>query len=204
MNNGQFPGFDAQRKMAPPTRNAILSEIIEKFSKTAKKAAVLCLLYPKNNQLYFALIKRVSYEGVHSNQIGFPGGKLEAGENSLQAAIRETEEEIGVKISESSILGPITELYIPPSNFMVYPYIAYINFLPSFILDKKEVAYLVEVSLADLLNADNIKTKEMKLSYGTFNNPYFSLQNEVVWGATAMILNEFRDILMKQNQSKWI
>lgn len=184
-------------KMTPPIRRNILPQTIEKYTKTAKKAAVLCLIYPNKGLLHFTLIKRVEYQGVHSNQIGFPGGKLEAGENSLQAALRETEEEIGLKVPESSILGALTELYIPPSNFLVYPYVAYINTTPTFILDAKEVAYLVEVPLNDLLNSANIKTKEMQLSYGTFNNPYFSLKKEVVWGATAMILSEFRTILMK-------
>jgi len=182
--------------MAPPSREGILPRLIEKYAKTAKQAAVLCLLYPKNDALNFALIKRVSYAGVHSNQIGFPGGKLEEGENALQAALRETEEEIGVLVKENSVLGALTELYIPPSNFMVYPYVAYIENPPLFTLDKKEVAYLLEVPLNDLLDFSNIKRKEMQLSYGTFNNPYFDLKNEIVWGATAMMLSELREILI--------
>lgn len=196
MHKSQLPGLEAQMIMAPETRREILPRIIEKHAKTAREAAVLCLLYPKNNLLYFVLIKRVSYPGVHSNQIGFPGGKLEEGENALQAALRETEEEIGVKVSENSIVGTLTELYIPPSNFMVYPFVAYLKKQPLFILDEKEVAYHLEVPLDDLLNGENIKSKIMKASYGTFNNQYFSFQNEIVWGATAMILSELRIILL--------
>lgn len=196
MSNGRLPGLEAQMKMAPPARVDMLPSLIEKYAKTAKRAAVLCLLYLKNDALHFVLIKRVSYAGVHSNQIGLPGGKLEADENSMQAALRETEEEIGVTINESSVLGALTELYIPPSNFMVYPYVAYINTAPQFILDEKEVAYLLEVPLNDLLDLSNIKTKKMKLSYGIFENPYFDLQNETVWGATAMMLSELRAVLL--------
>lgn len=181
--------------MAPPARGKISANFINKYSKTAKQAAVLCLLYPVNNLLHFVLIKRVSYPGVHSNQIAFPGGKLEAGENALQAALRETEEEVGVKVGENSVIGALTQLYIPPSNFMVYPFVAYIRKQPFFILDEKEVAYHITVPLNDLLNSKNIKSKEMQLSYGNFSNPYFSLQNEVVWGATAMILSELRMVL---------
>lgn len=192
-----MPGLQAQLLMAPGTRGHLLPRIIEKYAKTAKKAAVLCLLFPKNNSLFFVLIKRVSYPGVHSNQVGFPGGKMEQGESALQAALRETEEEIGVTVNESSILGALTELYIPPSNFLVYPYVAFINKAPTFALDKKEVNYLIEAPIDELLNSSNIKTKEMKLSYGTFENPYFNMQNEIVWGATAMMLSEFREILIR-------
>jgi len=184
-------------KMAPLTRGKISPHLIEQYAKSAKKAAILCLLYPQNNALHFALIKRVSYEGVHSNQVGFPGGKLELNETPLEAALRETEEEIGVKVAESAIIGSLTELYIPPSNFLVYPYVAHINAAPQFVLEKKEVAYSIEVSLANLLKPENIKNKEMQFSYGTLNNPYFGLKNEIVWGATAMILNELREVLLR-------
>jgi len=144
-------------KMAPEGREKVVKNIPKFNLQQAKKAAVLCLFYPKNKEPHFVLMKRVSYPGVHSAQISFPGGRIEAGETPMQAALRETFEETGVEVFETNILSAITEIYIPPSNFYVYPFLQY--------------------------------------SYGTFEAPYFDLQNETVWGATAMILGEVFEIL---------
>lgn len=190
-----LPGLSAQLKMAPETRKRVDEKAIKENLKHAKKAAVLCLFYPRNHQPHFVLMKRVSYPGVHSGQISFPGGKIEGNESPLEAAIRETKEEIGIEINEEHILSAITDIYIPPSNFYVYPFIACLKEPPIFDADNTEVDYLIEVPLKEFTNPTNKKRKELTYSYGTFEAPYFHLQNETVWGATAMMLGEVFEIL---------
>jgi len=190
-----LPGLKAQMKMAPESRAKIDENTIRANLHHAKKAAVLCLFYPRNNVPYFVLMKRVSYPGVHSGQISFPGGRIEQNESPLQAALRETYEETGVQVNEHAVLSAITEIYIPPSNFYVYPFIACIRQTPTFNADKGEVDYLVEVPVKEFINLSNQKQKQLQYSYGTFEAPYFDLQNETVWGATAMVLGEVFEIL---------
>jgi len=181
--------------MAPEGREKVVKSIPEFNLKQAKKAAVLCLFYPKNNEPHFVLMKRVSYPGVHSGQISFPGGQIESNESPLQAGIRETYEETGLLLNKRNVLSAISEIYIPPSNFYVYPFIAYYPKTPLFKADVNEVDYLIDVPVKEFTNPLNIKQKQLQYSYGTFQAPYFHLQNETVWGATAMILGEVFEIL---------
>ena len=136
----KLPGENAQFKMAPKERIDELKKIAD-IKKTAKKAGVLALFYPSvSQQTMLALILRKTYKGVHSAQIGFPGGKFEDIDISLKAtALRETEEEIGVKGNKVLVLKKLTEVYIPPSNFFVQPFLGYTNKTPNFILQEDEV-----------------------------------------------------------------
>lgn len=190
-----LPGLEAQIKMAPSGREKLLNQTGKLKLKNAKQAAVICLFYPKHSEPHFVLMKRVEYQGVHSGQISFPGGRLEEGESPDSAVIRETFEETGIQLQKDNTLTPLTSIYIPPSNFYVFPFIGYLNNTPVFKPDKKEVAYLIDVPVAEFINPSAIKKKLLKYSYGTFEAPYFDLQGETVWGATAMILGEVLELL---------
>lgn len=166
---------------------------------THKVSAVLILLFPKNNEWHLALIERSKYDGKHSGQIALPGGKKEDQDNNvIETALRETEEEIGVVKKSVEVLGQLSEIFIPVSNYLVYPVIGYVNNSPNFIPDKKEVEQVLEVKLKDLLAHKTMGEGKIKFSSGTvLKTPVFKLNNQIVWGATAMMLNEFRWLLSK-------
>ena len=197
IKNIPLPGQLSQFKMAPPFRRELL-ERSKGSMKNAKKAGVLALFYPDgNHEANLVLILRKTYEGVHSGQVGFPGGKLESHDNSLQmAALRETNEEIGVPIHDINVLTNLTELYIPPSNFYVQPFIGVSSNKLSFYKDDAEVEKIIEVPLKHFFNDDLIISKKVATSYNVeVEVPAFYLNKYIVWGATAMILSEIKDLL---------
>lgn len=192
------PGLKAQLKMAPALRFASDKTFLE-VPENAKKAAVMMLLYPnKNNEWMFCLIQRTTYDGKHSGQISFPGGKKEEQDNDFwTTALRETEEEIGVRRSSVTLLTSLTPTYIPPSNFHVYPFLAYTSSIPKFSPELGEVEAVIEVKLKELLLKDAIKEGPMTTSYMKNTNvPMFIFNNNKVWGATAMILSEARELIL--------
>ncbi len=181
--------------MAPEIR---VRELKAGFSpgREPRKAGVMALFYPRSRQTHFLLIHRKTYEGVHSNQIGFPGGKAESGDKDLlETALRETFEEVGVTPGEIEVIRPISKIYIPPSNFEVQPFLGiYQNTLP-FIVQEAEVEALVEIALRDLLDDKNLVTQVLSTSYAkNIEVPAFRLNGHIVWGATGMMLNEIREI----------
>ena len=160
-----------------------------------KESAVLILIYPKNQKLHFVLIQRPPYNGTHGGQISLPGGKIEDSDlNLTQTALRETYEEIGVEITEKQIITNLKPIYIPPSNFLVYPFLAYSESTPTFSKDDFEVEEILEIELEHL--SENVIKKT---SVETQNNikmkiSYYELNQKVVWGATATILAELHAI----------
>ena len=196
IQNVELPATHAHAKMAPSNRLDLIKAI--DFSKvTPKQAAVLMLFYPKASQTHLALILRTSYNGVHSSQIAFPGGKVEDFDVDLrETALRETHEEIGVNPNHVNVIRAFTEVYIPPSNFMVYPYLGYSESELEFILQEDEVAGLVEFPFADFMNDKIIVNTTMKTSYaGSIEVPGFQVREHFVWGATAMMLSELKETL---------
>ena len=190
MNNA-LPGEDSHKKMKVNYPEKI------KFPFTinkAKPAAVLLLLYPNDNQIFFYLTKRTENLKYHKGQISLPGGSKERGETLLETALRETEEEIGVNKNGISILGNITPLFIPVTGFMMTPFIGFISKKPSIKLDSTEVADIFSVNILDLINNDKLITYR-QIKGKNLNIPYFSLNNHQVWGATSMVLSEFKDII---------
>ena len=189
-------GLEAQFKLSPELRVAYNQQKIA--SKNPKKAAVLALFYPSEstNEVLLLLTQRASYKGTHSSQISFPGGKVEKNDNSLaQTAIRETFEEVGIRKNEIRIIREMTPVYIPPSNFLATPYMGFTLARPSF-KTNHEVAEIIEVNLKELLLEKNITTVAMTTSYMNKTKvPAFSIQNKIIWGATAMMLSEIKDLL---------
>jgi 8-oxo-dGTP pyrophosphatase MutT (NUDIX family) len=188
---GELPGMDAHLTMTPYRR------LTKTIPDNYRESSVLLLLYEKEGVIYFPLILRKSYNGVHSNQMSFPGGKKELLDtNFYETALRETNEEIGVLKTNVSLLGELSSIYIPPSNFMVYPYVGFVKNPISFIKDSREVEAIFEIPLLDLLNENIIGETTVELSSKMqLKTPYFNLQNKVVWGATAAILAEFKVLL---------
>jgi 8-oxo-dGTP pyrophosphatase MutT (NUDIX family) len=188
-------GLEAQFKLAPGLRLKYDAEKIA--ANNPKKAAVLVLFYPNaNNETTFLLTKRASYKGAHSAQISFPGGKVDALDTSLQeTALRETFEEVGVRLKSSGIIREMTTVYIPPSNFLATPFMAIAAKKPNFNTNY-EVESTIEVLLEDLLNDNSLSTINLTTSYMRNTDvPCFKLNDYIVWGATAMMLSEIKELL---------
>jgi 8-oxo-dGTP pyrophosphatase MutT (NUDIX family) len=199
LKNLDLPGEDFHFMMAPLERlQALNHRTIE--MKSVKKAAVLCLFYPSpSRDTRFVLILRKAYKGVHSGQVGFPGGKLERSDLNLEhTALRETEEEVGVHQHRVLVLKKMTEVYIPPSNFFVHPFLGITDHTPVFIPQEDEVEQVIEVPLLEFLSEEAKIIQSLSTSYAkNIEVPAFHLQGHVVWGATAMMLNEVRELLQK-------
>jgi 8-oxo-dGTP pyrophosphatase MutT (NUDIX family) len=196
IKNAGLGGIEAQFILAPKYRKKIVSQRL--ITLDPIKAAVLVLFYPNSlGATSFVLIKRPDYEGHHANQISFPGGKKEKSDYNLkETAIRETAEELGVLINKTAIFKQLTELYIPPGNFLVQPYMACLSQRPNFVTNH-EVKTILEINLSDLLDNNNITIKEVNTtSNERIMTPCFYFQNEIIWGATAMILSEIRELFI--------
>ncbi len=199
LKNLDLPGDDFHFTMAPLERLQELKLRASEMS-TAKEAAVLCLFYPSfSEETHFILILRKTYKGVHSAQVGFPGGKVENCDLSLEhTALRETEEEVGVGRHGVLVLKKMTEVYIPPSNFFVHPFVGITHQTPLFIPQEDEVEAIIEVPLLEFLSEEARIIQRLSTSYAKdIEVPAFQLQGHVVWGATAMMLNEVRELLQK-------
>lgn len=195
--NNPLPGNRAHQKMISYSRPS--AEVIRAMDANPKESAVLILLYKLNDQLSFPLILRPEYDGVHSRQVGLPGGQKEKVDKNLTAtAIRETYEEIGAKVNQISILGELTEIYIPPSNFLVKPLVAYYDPMSEFIPDRAEVSKIITASLDELIDL-NIEEKNILIRNQKNQTKVscFMIGDEIVWGATAMILSELRTVILE-------
>lgn len=190
-----LPGVVAQRTMAPKPIDSRRFE--EDLMQPAKPSAVLVLIYPYKNEVHTALMKRPLYPGVHSGQISFPGGKKETYDRDLiETALREAEEEVGVDRKDIEVIGELTDLFIIVSNFKVKPVIGLIKKKPEFILDPREVEGLLNVPLKGLNEPRYHGTKQMTFKNDTtIETPYYNVQGNVVWGATAMIISELLAVL---------
>jgi 8-oxo-dGTP pyrophosphatase MutT (NUDIX family) len=194
----ELSGEDSHAKMSPPYRLELAKKNKEK-SKLARKAGVMALFYPnKEDETHLVLILRNTYKGVHSAQVGFPGGKYEDADNNdlMQTAIRETEEEVGIANKDYEVLKTLTPLYIPPSNFMVHPFIGISSKYLAFTKQDEEVDAIIEVKLTDFLDKLNCVTARVPTSFNVeVDVPAFKLNGHIVWGATAMMLGEIKDLL---------
>ncbi len=189
---GDLPGKKAHQEAAPYRKVDYDSLDIN----TVKKSGVLILFYQKNNGPHITLIQRPVYDGTHSGQIAFPGGKVEETDiDIIHTALREANEEVGVIMDDVEVLGRLTDVYIPVSNFLVSPVIGTINYAPNFVPQLEEVADILEMNITHLLE-NELSPQKIRLSNGVkLEVPTFQFQQKTIWGATALMLNELRWLL---------
>ncbi len=187
------PGPSAQMAMAPKPR--IGHRPFGEAQKTSLKAGVMLLLYPKEGSIYLVLIRRTQTVMHHRDQIGLPGGQVEGTETYEQAALRETWEELGVRPEHIRVLGFLTPLYIPVSDFCVYPVVGVADRTLSFVPDPREAAEVIELPLDHLANADNVRLEDWVIRDIPVEVPFYGFGPHKIWGATAMVLAEFVEVL---------
>ncbi len=189
-----LPGWAAQSRMAPPGRAPFAAPEV-----APRQAGVLLLLYPRDGALHFVLTRRADRLGNHGGQISLPGGRRELGDADFVAtALREGREELGIALDEAELLGALTALYVPPSNFIIHPAVAYAPTRPDFRPNANEVAEVIEVPLCDLLDPtrQGAELRPLVSLGGALGmTPHYQFGAHKVWGATAMVLSEFEALL---------
>jgi len=193
LKQNKLAGEVAHSLMAPPYR-MVNSESTLMPEIQPKMASVLLLLYPNEfGEMNFVLTRRRVYKGIHSGQISFPGGKPDPLDDDLWAtALRETHEEIGILSDEVIYIRSLSKLYVPPSNFLIIPYVGYLQSPYIFKPDPREVKAILEISLMDFINKESKLTKQLNSNSTSIKVPAYIFDQNVVWGATAMILSEFK------------
>lgn len=195
---GTLPGIEAQRRFAPsPVRKGWEPGY---FPADARMAAALLLLYPAGSGIALPLTVRARGLARHGGQISLPGGATDAGETLVEAALRETSEEIGVDPSSVDVLGELTPVHVLVSGFTLHPIVGLTRHRPDFIAAPGEVEEILEVSLADLSDASRIRRGTRIREGMAIEYPYFDLLGHQVWGATAMVLGEFICLLQDEHE----
>ncbi|MEM7552145.1 MAG: CoA pyrophosphatase [Bacteroidota bacterium] len=189
-----LPGAEAHFEIAP-YRNS--NDYSDDDLSSAKKSGVLVLLYAKDDLISIPLIKRVEYPGVHSGQISFPGGKMEDEDKTIvSTALREAREEINVAEDTVTVVGELSQVFIPPSKSLVTPILAYTKEEQNFEPELKEVDRILSLNLDNIVSDSSLIKSDVRLTNGlSINVPGFRVENEIIWGATAMMLNELRYLL---------
>jgi 8-oxo-dGTP pyrophosphatase MutT (NUDIX family) len=188
-----LPGQTAHNVMASESR---LKLKMPSPNERTRESAVLILFYPTENQIFIPLILRPQYDGVHGGQMAFPGGRAEKEDESLiRTALREAQEEIGVRVSDVKVLGELTKLFIPPSNFYVQPVVGYMTRKPDFYPDPREVDKVVEISLNEINNPKIISRKTLTVRGVEIETPFYDIKETTVWGATAMMISELLTVV---------
>ncbi len=187
-----LPGEAAHQKMASAARYRLGT----KPNERTRRSAVLICFYPYQHSIYLPLILRPQYDGVHAGQMAFPGGRMERiDENLTRTALREAQEEVGIRVSDVKVLGLLTELFIPPSNFYVQPVVGVLPYRPDFYPDPREVEAIVEVNLDTLLDETIVGNSQIDVRGIMVEAPYYQIQGYRVWGATAMMISELLMVL---------
>ncbi|MCX6295405.1 MAG: CoA pyrophosphatase [Bacteroidetes bacterium] len=197
--NKDLPGKEAQFSMAPFARRR--SNSIPKENYDPRLSAVLILLFPEGDSIHTILIQRPEYDGVHSGQIAFPGGRFEESDLELkQTALREAFEEVGVLCEKINVIGNLSDIYIKASNFLVKPFVGVVSEKPNFIIDTYEVQKIISVDVFSLNDKKRIGEKSIKHSDGyKIKTPYYEVEGLTVWGATAMIISEL-NVVVEQSK----
>lgn len=191
-----LPGEQAHSDLMPVNRP--FSSQVKLKSDGFRQSAVAMVLYEDRGELMSILIQRPFYQGVHSQQIAFPGGKRDPEDPNIEfTARRECMEEVAIPMEELSLIGRLTDVYIPVSKFIVSPHLFTIDALPELIPDAREVDEIIPFKVSQLMQTDSVRYTDMKFGNGFKQKdvPYFAIEDKVVWGATGMILSEFRAML---------
>lgn len=194
-----LPGLSSHLKLAPPERAKEIAGYLAN-QQNAKQSAVMILLFNKNNRTKVILIRRSFYVGIHAGQIAFPGGRYEETDPSIEfTALREIEEEIGIGADKIEVLGRLSDIYVPPSNFLISVFVGFLNEKPLYIADQREVAEVIEIDMADFFAENVIQQKEFVVpsTAGSVNAAYYNVGNVELWGASAMVMTELLDLLKK-------
>jgi len=187
------PGLRGQLSMAPNPRPG--QRVYTEVEDTCLKAGVMVLLYPRQGSTHLALIQRTKTVLHHRDQIGFPGGQMEPHEDTVGAALRETNEELGIPPDRIQIIGSLTPLYIPPSNYCIYPAVGAAAEPLIFKPHPEEVAEVIELPLSHLLDSRHRRRETRTIRGNLVEVPFFSFHGHKIWGATAMVLAEFLAVL---------
>lgn len=191
--NKPLPGLAAQLNMVPDPRPG--NKVYTDVQDSCKRAGVLVLLYLKGKHVFMVLTRRTELVEHHQAQISFPGGRQEEGESIEQTALRETKEELGIQPSVIQVLGRLTPLYIPPTNYCIYPVVARMKEQPQFIPSPYEVAEVLEIPLNYLIDPLTVRREMWNLHGKDVDVPFYFFEDNKIWGATAMVLAEFVEIL---------
>lgn len=187
-----LPGESAHRAMQASSK----LRLTFKPNARTRKSAVLVLFYPYKEEIYFPLILRPAYDGVHSGQVAFPGGRFEnTDENLIRTALREAQEEIGLRLNDVKVVGVLTELFIPASNFYVLPVIATMPYRPDFYPDPREVEDIFEINLKEISDIEIIGSGDIQVRGEQVHAPHYMVQGYKIWGATAMMISELLTVL---------
>ena len=201
---GKLPGIESWKRMAVKSGKgeSIESESLQKYSdwiskeklNDMRKAAVLIGLFKKNGEWCFSLIRRPMNEKNHPGQIALPGGAREKNENLMNTALREAFEEVGIKPEDVEIIGQLTPIPVPVSEYIIYPFVGVISYEPEWVINGDEVEELFILKMSELINSDNGYTEIRHLRGNQVEVPIFKVMNETVWGATAAVLSELIDV----------
>lgn len=191
--NGPLPGLQTQLLMAPEPRPG--TRPYPEAEATSLRAGVLALFYPKDGRLHLLLTRRTERVFAHRGQISFPGGTQHPGETVEETALRETAEELGLVPDTIVLLGRLTPLYIPPSNFCIYPVVAYLRERPDVRPQPEEVAEVLDVSVDHLLDVGTVRRETWTYEGGSYDVPFYAFGEHKIWGATAMVLAELLSLL---------
>jgi len=189
----ELPGKFAHTEVAPSRRIEFDTEEL----LNARESAVLILFYVKQDEPHLVLMQRPTYNGAHSGQVSFPGGKRETLDRDIiHTALREANEEVGIVMDDVDVIGRLSDVYIPVSNFNVSPIVGCVNYYPQFIIDLREVEELIELKLSDLTDVKELTSSNIIMPNKTIiKAPSFRFNDKIIWGATALMLNELRWIL---------